>query len=127
VVVAERHDLHPNLLHHWRRQAKRAMAGVERLKLLPVTVTDVIGQTPSAEGSIEIELGGTVRVQVDGGWTRRRWATTTTQARGTRLSSTIRVFSSADQRRRRSGPVNTDTVVMWPSRATHLAKLALTG
>jgi transposase len=60
--VARRHDAHPNLLHHWRRQAKRAAEAGGGLKLLPVTVT-----TPGnwASGSIEIELGGAVRVRVD--------------------------------------------------------------
>jgi transposase len=26
-AVAQRHDVYPNLLHHWRRQAKRALDG----------------------------------------------------------------------------------------------------
>jgi transposase len=72
-AVAQRHDVHPNLLHHWRRQAKRAAAGDGRLSFLPVALalSEVEGVTPQhgpiakAEGSIEIELGGAVRVRVD--------------------------------------------------------------
>ena len=65
-AVAQRHDVHPNLLHHWRRQAKRAMEGGRGLKLLAVAVTPSVGPAPQAEGSIEIELVGGVRVRVDG-------------------------------------------------------------
>lgn len=63
-AVAQRHDVHPNLLHHWRRQAKRA-AGDGRLKFLPVAVTAQGRPTSLASGSIEIEFGGEVRVRVD--------------------------------------------------------------
>ncbi len=62
-VVAQRHDVHPNLLHHWRRQAKRALEGGQGFKFLPVAVTPAA--RPKAEGSIEIELAGSVRVRVD--------------------------------------------------------------
>ena len=62
--VARRHDVHPNLLHHWRRQAKRATEVGGGLKLLPVMVT-AAGARPAASGSIEIELGGAVQVRVD--------------------------------------------------------------
>src|SRR5271166_1004109 len=41
--------------------------------------------------------------------TCQRRATSDTRAPGTRVSSTIRAFSSADQRRRRPGPVRTST------------------
>jgi transposase len=61
-AVAQRHDVHPNLLHHWRRQAKRALEGGQGLKFLPVAVTLAL---PTSEGSIEIELAGNVRVRVD--------------------------------------------------------------
>jgi transposase len=61
-AVAQRHDVHPNLLHHWRRQAKRALEGGQGLKFLPVAVTPAL---PTSEGSIEIELAGNVRVRVD--------------------------------------------------------------
>src|SRR4051812_41354048 len=60
--VARGHDVHPNLLHHWRRQAKRAAEPCAGLKLLPVKVT---APERLAAGSIEIELGGAVRVRVD--------------------------------------------------------------
>ncbi len=62
-AVALRHDVHPNLLHHWRRQARRALNGGQGLKFLPVAVTSAA--RPKMEGSIEIELGGDVRVRVD--------------------------------------------------------------
>src|SRR3954471_9539586 len=61
-VVARRHDVHPNLLHHWRRQAKRALEGGQGLKFLPVAVTPALRKS---EGSIEIEFAGSVRVRVD--------------------------------------------------------------
>jgi transposase len=64
-AVARRHDVHPNLLHHWRRQAKRALEGGQGLKFLPVAVTAVAGPRAKAAGSIEIELDGCVRVRVD--------------------------------------------------------------
>src|ERR1700719_584723 len=41
--------------------------------------------------------------------TCHRRATSDTRAPGTRVSATIRAFSSADQRRRRPGPVRTST------------------
>ena len=63
-AVAQRHTVHPNLLNHWRRQAKRA-AAAGGLKLLPVTVSGSIGTPGRAAGSIEIELGDAVRVRVD--------------------------------------------------------------
>ena len=65
-AVARRHDVHPNLLHHWRRQAKRAVEGGQGLKLLPVDGDAGGAAGSTAAGSIEIELGGSVRVRVDG-------------------------------------------------------------
>jgi transposase len=64
-AVAQRHDVHPNLVHHWRRQAKRAADDGRGLKLLPVAVTGPVVTASKAAGSIEIELGGGVRVRVD--------------------------------------------------------------
>jgi transposase len=64
-VVARRHDVHPNLLHHWRRQAKRALVGGQGLKFLPIAVTPSARPGSTAAGSIEIELTGDVRVRVD--------------------------------------------------------------
>ena len=60
-VVPRRHDVHPNLLHNWRRQAKRA-AGGGGLQFLPVAVTPSV---QPAAGSFEIELAGNVRVRGD--------------------------------------------------------------
>jgi transposase len=61
-AVARRHDVHPNLLHHWRRQAQR---GIGRgLQFVPVAVAPA-ARGMRAEGSIEIELGVEVRVRVD--------------------------------------------------------------
>jgi transposase len=62
--VARRHDVHANLLHHWRRQATRTAEVGGGVKLLPVTVTAPINPS-GASGSIEIDLGGAVRVRVD--------------------------------------------------------------
>jgi transposase-like protein len=62
--VARRHDVHPDLLHRWRRQAKRASEVGGGLKLLTVTVT-APGERAAASGSIEIDLGGSVRIRVD--------------------------------------------------------------
>lgn len=62
-AVARRHDVHPNLLHHWRRQVREA-AG-RRPSFLPVTVSAEKRSTPEIGGSIEIELGGGVRLRVD--------------------------------------------------------------
>src|SRR5258706_12043703 len=64
-AVARRHDVHPNLLHHWRRQAKRAPEGDQGLRFLPVAVTASARPGSKAAGSIELELGGDVRVRVD--------------------------------------------------------------
>ncbi|HEY2756263.1 MAG TPA: transposase [Pseudolabrys sp.] len=64
-TVARRHDVHPNLLHHWRRQAKRVLEGSRGLKLLPVVVTPPLRSGSQVVGLIEIELGGAVRVRVD--------------------------------------------------------------
>ena len=63
-VVARRHDVHPNLLHHWRRQAKRALEGRQGLKLPPVVVRPPARSGSQASGSIEIELAD-ARVRVD--------------------------------------------------------------
>ena len=63
-AVARRHDVHPNLLHHWRRQAQRALEAGQGLKFLPVAVTAARPGSQAA-GSIEIELDGSVRVRVD--------------------------------------------------------------
>src|SRR3954468_19929526 len=63
-AVARRHDVHPNLLHHWRRQARRGLEGGQGLKLLPVVVAPTARSGSQASGSIEIELAD-ARVRVD--------------------------------------------------------------
>jgi transposase len=63
--VARRHDVHPNLLHHWRRQAKRRLGREQGLKLLPVVVAPASRPGLQSTGSMEIDLGGSVRVRVD--------------------------------------------------------------
>ncbi len=60
-AVAQRHDVHPNLLHHWRRQAKQTVSFV------PVTVSAEKAALAAAGGRIEIDLGSGVRVRVDAG------------------------------------------------------------
>lgn len=69
-AVARQHDVHPNLLHLWRRQARGCGAGDGSLQFLPIEVTE---QAHAAEaggasgtGSIEIELED-VRVRVGSG------------------------------------------------------------
>src|SRR5262245_32264761 len=64
-AVARRHDVHPNLVHHWRRQAKQAAATGGGLKLLPASLSGLLGMEPRTAGSIEIELGAALRVRVD--------------------------------------------------------------
>jgi transposase len=63
--VAQRHGVHPTLLHYWRRQARRALEDGRGLKFLPVAVTPASGPGSGTAGSIEIELDGGVRVRVD--------------------------------------------------------------
>ena len=62
-AVARQHDVHPNLLHHWRRQAR--LAAGRRVNLLPIAVASEKKPSAAGTGSIEIELGGGVRLRVD--------------------------------------------------------------
>lgn len=64
-AVADRHDVHPNLLHHWRRQVRRASG--RKVNFLPVSVTAEGKRSVVDGGLIEIDLGNGVRVRVDGG------------------------------------------------------------
>jgi transposase len=64
-AVARRHDVHPNLLHLWRRQAKSVACVSRQIGFLPVSVAPPVGPASMAAGSIEIALGGEVRVRVD--------------------------------------------------------------
>jgi len=59
--VARRHDVHTNLLHLWRRQARLAAGRIAGF--LPVAVAPE--RRPSGGGTIEIELGSGVRLRVD--------------------------------------------------------------
>ena len=62
--VARRHDVHPSLLHHWRRQARLGVADDSAVNFLLVSVGQ--RRLPAAgTGAIEIELEGGVRVRVD--------------------------------------------------------------
>jgi transposase len=63
--VARRHDVHPNLLHCWRRRVRTTSAAGGRLSFLPVAVSVEKRRPSSAEGAIEIELDGGVRLRVD--------------------------------------------------------------
>ncbi len=69
-AVARHHDVHPNLLHLWRRQARLCGTEDRGLRFLPIAVTEPeraaeSGQ-PSSTGAIEIELED-VRVRVAAG------------------------------------------------------------
>ena len=64
-AVADRHDVHPNLLHHWRRQVRQVAGG--KVSFLPVSVSAEKKPSAVSVGAIEIELGNGVRVRVDGG------------------------------------------------------------
>jgi len=59
--VARRHDVHANLLHHWRRQARQGAAAGRPVSFLPVASP---GSSARRAGTIELELGGVV-VRVD--------------------------------------------------------------
>lgn len=61
-AVAHRHDVHPNLLHSWRRRAKQ-QGGVRFLPVSLSTETKMTGVPVG--GSIEIELSSGVRLRVD--------------------------------------------------------------
>src|SRR6185437_6131769 len=60
IEVARRHDVHPNLLHHWRRQARRVAAEGSPMKFLPVAIAPRRSSAAGA-GAIEIELEGGAR------------------------------------------------------------------
>lgn len=64
-AVADRHDVHPNLLHHWRRQVRQA-AG-RKVSFLPVSVSAERKRPVADGGLIEIDLGNGVQVRVDSG------------------------------------------------------------
>lgn len=55
--VARRHDLHPNLLHWWRRQAREGslVAGDERPRFVPVAVA----AAPASARAAGVRVQGT--------------------------------------------------------------------
>jgi transposase len=61
-AVARHYDVHPNLLHLWRRQAR--LASGQRVNFLPIAVASE-KKLAVPGGTIEIELGGGVRLRVD--------------------------------------------------------------
>jgi transposase len=62
-AVARQHDVHPNLLHHWRRQVR--LGAGRRVNFLPVTMASEKRPSAPSVGAIEIELGSGVRLRVD--------------------------------------------------------------
>jgi transposase len=61
-AVARRHDVHPNLLRYWRRQAR--LAGSGAVNFVPVRIA-ARSKSVAVGGMIEIELGSDIRVRVD--------------------------------------------------------------
>jgi transposase len=75
VEVARRHDIHPNLLHLWRRQARvglmaaRGQAGAvpaetERFAAVAVALKEHV--TAASPGMIEIEFASGARLRITG-------------------------------------------------------------
>jgi transposase len=63
-AVARGHDVHPSLVHAWRREAR--LVAAEGVNFVPVTVAPQ-KKAAIAGGMIEIDLGKGVRLRVDGG------------------------------------------------------------
>lgn len=61
--VSRQYGIGRSLIHNWRRQEAVAMLGAT-VRFAPVSVAPE--NPPSGSGAIEIELGGGVRVRVDG-------------------------------------------------------------
>lgn len=73
--VARRHDIHPNLLHLWRRQARLAGAVAPRRRsevaaggvaFAPVALAPDERILAAPAGMIEIEFAGRVRLKMTG-------------------------------------------------------------
>jgi transposase len=78
VAVARRHDMHPNLLHQWRRQARTgalghgiealdgAGGGVRFAAVALAPEREPLAPERSASGLLEIELASGTRVRIGG-------------------------------------------------------------
>jgi transposase len=75
VEVARRHDIHPNLLHLWRRQARvglmaaRGQAGAvpaETVRFAAVAVASNEHVSAASPGMIEIEFASGARLRITG-------------------------------------------------------------
>lgn len=77
--VARQHDVHPNLLHHWRRQARTGVlgrraatgstAGEVHFAAVAMTPDERVLSAPaagSAPGVIEIEFASGARLRITG-------------------------------------------------------------
>jgi hypothetical protein len=66
--VVRQHDVHPNLLDHWRRQTKRALSDGQGLKFLPVAVrpTQRDMQAVGHEGWEDVGLDAVLDLVEDG-------------------------------------------------------------
>jgi transposase len=72
--VARRHDIHPNLLHLWRRQARlgSAAAACPRsdvaagVEFAAVALAPDERILPAAPGTVEIEFAGRARLKITG-------------------------------------------------------------
>jgi transposase len=71
VDVARRHDIHPNLLHVWRRQARtgtmtpmRQASAAPEVQFAPVSVTRD-ERVLAAPGTIEVEFASGTRLRIN--------------------------------------------------------------
>jgi transposase len=73
--VARRHDIHPNLLHLWRRQARLAGGAAARRRsdvpaggvaFAAMALAPAERILPAAPGTIEIEFAGRARLKITG-------------------------------------------------------------
>jgi transposase len=75
VEIARRHDIHPNLLHLWRRQARSGAVGpVSRpsdtpgnnVRFTPVAIAPDERASAAPHGMIEIEFASGTRLRISG-------------------------------------------------------------